>query len=247
MKHIFTPLAVVALVSSAAAQGGITITDENGQDVTNTSVTVTEPSTTFTMGRAFDAVLDGSSAEILVRRYELSVVDSTMNYFCWWECYAPIYAGDSPVWVSADPVQMNSGEAWEGFHAYYRPMGRAGTSCFRYVWYSETNAVDSVFMDICFEATVVGINELSAADLRLDVSPNPSSGDVTFSFDQTSAAQRQLVLHNALGERVSTMAVSGAQRRMVLEAGKLPSGVWFASLETDGRVLATRRFIISGH
>ncbi len=247
MKHLFTPILVVALTMQVQGQASLTLTESDGTPISGTSVTVSGSAGDYTLGKALNVVLNGTSGEINVKRYETGVLPGSMNYFCWYECYSPELAGDSPVYTAPDPVELISNEPFAGFHAYYRPMGLVGTSCFRYVWYSESNAVDSVYLDICVESAPVGISELSAAAVRLDVAPNPSIGDVTFSCDQASGAQRQLVLHNALGERVSTIAVNGAQRKVSFGAGELTSGVWFASLESAGRTLATRRFVISGH
>ncbi len=247
MKHIITPALLLALGTIANAQGTIALSNDEGAIPSGTTFTVTDAANVMTMGMGFDAVLNGGTDDINVRRYETGVLAGTMNYFCWWECYVPTDAGELPVWTGDDPVEMADGVPWEGFHAYYRPMNVAGTSCFRYVWFSETGNTDSVWVDICFEATAVGINELSAQAARLDISPNPSSGDVTFQFDANGNGRRQLVLHNALGERVSSLPIVGTQKKLTLGDGDLSSGVWFASLEAEGRTLATRRFVITGH
>ncbi len=247
MKQLLTPFALLAISSLSFGQGTIVLSDGNGVIPSGSSITVTDAADVLTMGLAFDAVLTGGNDMINVRRYETSVLPGTMNYFCWWECYAPSDAGEQPVWEGDDPVEMEDGVEWTGFHAYYRPASQVGTSCFRYVWFSLTGNTDSVWVDICFEATAVGINELTLADARLDIAPNPSNGEVTFRFDDGATRPRQLVLHNALGERVNSVAVTGAQRKISFGEGELAAGVWFASLEAEGRVLTTRRFIISGH
>jgi hypothetical protein len=65
-----------------------------------------------------------------VKRYEMDVVDSTKNMFCWGVCYNPIYAHDQPLWVSDDVVNMDPDSVYEAFHAYYRPNGHEGVSWF---------------------------------------------------------------------------------------------------------------------
>ena len=230
------------------AQGLLTLT-HNGVDVTNGTASTTADATTFEMELDLQVTLNGSNNQVVgLRRYELNVVPGTQNYFCWAECYLPTPAGDSIRWIAADDQLLTAGAPFNGFHAYHRPAGLPGASTFRYVWYSVEFPNDTVYADIVFDAVVVGVDEAARKEVRFAAQPNPvESGDVTFTFDAMGSARSSLVVRNALGAVHLTIPVLPGQKSIVLGSDRLGSGIWFASLERNGREVATRRVVVSGN
>ncbi|MFN8351066.1 MAG: hypothetical protein U0U25_06350 [Flavobacteriales bacterium] len=248
MRLTFT-LSCLVVAAVLNAQNLLTVVTEDGEDVTNGSAIVLGDAAQFEMGLPLSVTLNGSTDRtVRMKRYESSVVPGTYNYFCWSECYAPQLAGDIPFWVAPDPQTLSAGVQFNGFHAYHRPSSLVGESCFRYVWYASDNANDSVFVDICFDAQVVGVNEADRKEVRFAAQPNPvESGDVTFTFDALGSARSSLVVRNALGAVHLSIPVLPGQKSIVLGSDRLGSGIWFASLEQNGREVATRRVVVSGN
>lgn len=244
-------LTLSCLLAAAAmnAQNLLNVVTEDGEDVTNGSYTVTGDASQFEMGLPLSVTLNGSvDRTVRMKRYESDVVAGTYNYFCWSECYAPQLAGDIPFWVAPDPQTLAAGVQFNGFHAYHRPSSIVGESAFRYVWYASDDATDSVFVDITFDAVVVGVNELTGKNVRFAAQPNPvESGDVTFTFDALGSVRSSLVVRNALGAVHLTIPVLPGQKSIALGSDRLGSGIWFASLEVNGREVATRRVVVSGN
>lgn len=193
-------------------------------------------------------VADGE-ASVNVRRYEMGVQSGTGNYFCWGVCYAAQDAGARPVWnaLPQHALTLAQGDTTRNFHAYHEPRGQVGTSTYRYVWFNTANPTDSVWVDIEFNSTAVGIEEQASAVRSMQVYPNPSLGsDVEIVLDVVGNVQNtKLVVYNMVGERIRTSTVRGLQSRTVLPTAELSAGLYFATVERNGSALASKRFVIT--
>lgn len=252
MKHpysyILLPLALGAFMN---AQGQIVTLRDASQNVVNgTVITVTEqlswdPEQTPGLGLAVENT-SGSGRTINVKRYELSVPGGTANYFCWDVCYGEVPAGLRPVWAALDAIYMADGQTANGFHGYYKPNGILGAASFRYVWYDLNSPNDSAWVDLMFNMEA-GAGIVEVAEVRaFKVYPNPSTGgDITINYDLTKMdSGTQLEVYNVLGERSLVRPISATQGQVILQAGDLASGVWFAVLKRNDKTLATKRVVV---
>jgi hypothetical protein len=248
MKRTTTLLLCSALAIGLKAQSYLNITDPQGAVVNGMTVQVDGQANDPLMELDLSVTLLGTATDVIgLKRYEVNVVPATINYFCWFECYVPWSAGQYPLYVAPDPVQLSESNAFTGFHAYYNPNGVSGSSTFRYVWYTADGSTDSVFVNIVFNASPVGLAEQVAERAGVSASPNPCNGGaVKFTFTGTPASQGgTLMMRNTLGEVVRSMRVTPGQRDLTMFADGLANGIWFASLEKDGRMLATQRLVIT--
>lgn len=252
MKTYYTlPLWAMAFSLSVQAQvGPVNLLNANNEVVNGTTV-VLQQELTGALAQTLVQPLDvqnitGIQRTINVRRYELSVVPGTENYFCWGVCYDPMAAGARPLWVSQHPVDLAPGEVSHNFYGDYRPLNNAGSSTFRFVWYDMNSPNDTTWVDINYVATPAAGIEESGLVRGFTAFPNPSmGGDVTLSYELASVpAGTQLVVYNMLGERKLVKAIGAAQGKVVLRNGDLGGGVWFAVLERNGKALATKRLAV---
>lgn len=248
-RYALSLFTVTAIFASSATAQIVEVRNANGDLLNSTLVQVTEPVGDSTQTMGFGAPVEnvsGSSRTINLKRYEVDVPHGTGNYFCWDLCYGERSAGQSPLWIGADPVPMNAGFIANGFHAYHKPYTTVGTATFRYVWYDVNSPNDSVWVDIQFNALLVGIHENASPVRSFSAFPNPAvSSDITINFDlATPVAGTQLAVYNMLGERKLVRALNVAQGKVVIGKDELPAGVWFASLEQNGRALVTKRVVV---
>jgi hypothetical protein len=249
MKQALT-LLVLALGGSVLAQAVpvVTLRDTNGNVVNGTTVIVYgAPTDTMELDLSTQLTANVTdSLSINVRRRELNQVAGSKNTFCWGLCYLYRNSGQTPLWVSQDPIEMGPQQTVTNFHAYYRPLGNAAYACFQYVWYDESTN-DSAWVNICFDTeTFTGVQEQVALEPTLAAYPNPvAGGDVTFTYDAAGGVGgMQLVLYNALGERAVVRSLSSSNGRATVSTGTLTPGIWFAALEQNGRMVATRRLVV---
>jgi hypothetical protein len=253
MKHAYalSALSICLMWSGIASAQLMQLTDVDGNVVTGTTVHVTadfaDDTNQVLESDLYAQNISGATHTINVKRYEVDVPHGTQNYFCWDVCYGARDAGQSPLWVSTDPISVTAGQTVNGFHAYYMPWHVDGPAAFRYVWYDTDNENDSAWVDFVFNAQVVGINEVVAPVRNFTAYPNPSvGGDVTLDYElATTGTATRLVVYNMLGERKLVRSIGAAQGHVVLHEGDLASGVWFAVLERDGHALATKRLVVA--
>jgi len=240
-------LSLVALPSAMAqVQPVVLLHDEQGNVVNGTQIYGDCQWTTDTVS-LLTSLTGGASQTINVRRHELWPVSGSKNFFCWGVCYLPANSGSFPTWVSQDPVAMNPGVEINNFHSYYQPYGSTETTLFRFVWYdvNTPNAADSAWVDILY-CGQVGIEEATEST-SLSLWPSPTTGQdvqIDFTLDRTAVGS-QLVLYNVLGAPVRRLALNGRDGRMTISVGDLVPGVYFANLERQGSMLATRRLVVT--
>lgn len=236
-----------ALPFAAFAQLDLTVTDVWGTPQNGQVITYYGESSDFEQEVDLHTTLNGSSAlTVNVRRYELNTVPGSQNYFCWGVCYLPQNSGLLPTWVSQDEVNLSPGTTFEGFHAFYKPLGNASVAGFRYVWYNMDDTNDSTWVDIYFDSAV-GISEKEVVT-GFEAYPVPAVGQnvvLEYAFGN-AGSNRAMVLRDPLGNTVLTRSLPAVQGRTVIGAGLVRPGVYFATLEQDGKALKTRRIIIAG-
>jgi hypothetical protein len=250
MRILYAAL-VLVLVSNFAAyaqiQPLVLLHDEQGNLVNGTLISGDCEWSTDTVSLLSTLNPGTSATTINVRRHELWPVSGSKNFYCWGVCYLPANAGSFPTWVSNDPVAMEPGVEVSNFHAYYQPYGSTETTLFRFVWYDLANpfSADTSWVDIMF-CGQVGIEE-EVLTTSLSLWPTPTTGQdvqVDFTLDRTAIGS-QLVVYNALGAPVRRLALNGRDGRTTISVGDLVPGVYFVNLERQGRMLATRRLVVT--
>lgn len=248
MIRTLTLLATLTATAAVQAQF-ITLTHE-GEVVPNGSVyTYDGPADATVFSVHFDATLnDGPDRTVNVKRYELSVQPGTANYFCWGICYAPVEAGAMPYWAAFNQhsLQMEAGVPLSNFAAYHEPWEQVGVSSYRYVMYDMVTPTDSIWVDIVFNSLATDVHELAAVR-SFQVFPNPSLGeDISMVVDLSEAGSHTtLSVYNLLGERVQASRMTAGETRTVLPTQALAAGVYLATIEQQGRAIATRRFVVT--
>lgn len=248
MEHRYTTFMLTALLALPAAAQSIHITNGNG-DVLNGSTQYIWLDAAQDVAELDLPVVNvsGDDKWVGLKRYEMGVQAGTQNYFCWDQCFLAADAGAHPVWEAENPLYLTHNVPVSNFHAYYRPQGHLGTSTFRYVWYTTADHNDSAWVDLVFNGTPAGIEENAGAVRSFSAYPNPSTtGAVTLDYELASLPSgSRLVVYNMLGERALVRTLGAAQGRVVLGNGELGAGIWFATIENNGRAVATRRLVIT--
>ncbi len=238
---------LIAAAAVAQQDPVVTLRDAASNVVNNTTLIVYGNPSSNLLEQDLTAELNATATSVInVRRYELNTVPGSRNYFCWGVCYLPDTSGETPVWVSDSSVTMNPQQVVNNFHAYYKPMGAAAYACFQFVWYDMADPTDSTWVNICFDTQTFTGTEEVATGSALEAFPNPvAGGEVTFAFGAgADTGGLQLVLYNALGERALVRSLSTATGRAVVPVNSLANGVWFAALEQNGHMVATKRLVV---
>ena len=252
MKRTITILAglLFGIAGNVNAQSLMSFQDSQGNPIANgTEVTYAAAADVPVITSDIECALNGSAPkDINLKRYETTVLMGTQNYFCWGQCYLPQPAGSIPFWDSTDPLfNMQVNNFGTDFKAYHEPSSVVGSMSYRYVWYDMNNPSDSSWLDIVFDATPVGINEVSGPVASFTLFPNPTTSDVVTldlalrSFEDGTA----VILHNALGEEVLRAPVNGIESKFNLNLNGIGEGIYFCSVFSRGELFATERLVVT--
>ena len=95
----------------------------------------------------------------------------------------------------------------------------------------------------CSAVFATGVNELSTAS-NMDIFPNPSTADVTLTFNNPNRTAHSLDIVNAMGQVVRTY-VAGNDTQFVIERAALPAGIYFARMKNGLGESRTVRFVMN--
>jgi hypothetical protein len=83
-------------------------------------------------------------------------------------------------------------------------------------------------------------------DASFSLSPNPSGGTTTVSYNvPTSASNALLKVSGANGAAVKTISLASGKGQMVLNAGLLPAGTYTVSLFVSGQLAGSKTLVLS--
>lgn len=177
--------------------------------------------------------------EVKFKKIEKSLVQDSENSFCFaGQCYDPtIYV--SPGFVTIQPNEIDSTCKPE-----YNAHGRSGTSQILYVFFNKNNINDSVCVTVNY-TTSTGIENLQKSNNDyIKALPNPSKGIVTFNYKVINqVATSQIIITNIIGERLETIDIDNQVTNKELNLSHLPSGIYFYSLISDGKVIETHKLV----
>lgn len=164
------------------------------------------------------AVTNTGSAtiDVLCQRYEVDMVDGSVNTFCWGGlCYPP--------WTGLSAIHHTIGAGItidDDFSGHYEPEGNAGISTIAYTFFDMNDPNDSVQVTILFDGMTVGVNEISKYN-NIEVYPNPANqyvkvdlnvqqldGEVNFQLIDITGSIIQEVKSNSTEVRINTSDVA---------------------------------------
>lgn len=179
-----------------------------------------------------------TSAEQLVRvtRQLISNPQNFENYFCWNACFDP------SVSTSGNKL-IQPGFTANDFSAHLKPQGTVGTASFRYVFYINGQN-DSIPFQATFSVTPVSVEKIDLnSNFLSDFFPNPANEKVSFNYNALGG-NAKIVVYNAIGSKVYESVLNPLEKTQSIDTDRFQPGIYFASLEVNGKLTNTKRLII---
>ena len=182
--------------------------------------------------------------DVKVRRKVITNVTGSENNFCWGvNCYPP------NVSVSPDPATIAAGGTDNSFVGDYTPNGMPGMAVIRYTFYKTTGTPDSVQVVVNFDAraAVMGTrNDINSNNISIGTpKPNPANDLTTIDFSlPANSRNNKLRIFNAIGGLVKEVAITQKQGTAIVTTSSLANGVYFYTLQVDGRSVETKNLIV---
>jgi len=176
--------------------------------------------------------------DVVVKKVEINVVPGTMNTFCWGLCYPPNVFVSPPFTLNGNTTDSVD------FSGHFNPLTLTGTSVIRYVFYNSANPSDSVCVNVSYDALYVGINNPAPRNMLSGAYPNPANNAVNFDYSLNSDNSGSVIIRNLVGSIVKQSMLTGTTGKLSVLTGDLPEGIYFYSLDVDGKSMLTRKLII---
>lgn len=192
------------------------------------------------------AQTSGSAMDIRAKSY-VQIMDTGRYTICWFQCYAP----QLPSVTFFNPtdivtVQTTPGSVSNFSAHYYHTSGAPSTiTQIRYVLYDNNNTADSAYIDVRFDNNPTSIESLSSSDVVLNAYPNPTSDNLTVTYDIKGEAQNaSLSVFDVLGQEIISKNLNVNKGSVKLNLDAVNPGVYFYAIKVEGKSVRTERFIV---
>ena len=266
MKKILLAISGLMIGVASFAQSFQFIDPQTNADVTGTTVSksFSEADLSLVPDIKLQVKNTNSTTDSLrvdLKRFELApLVDSTKNYFCWgFTCLGESLVGTQPVryndpsdivWIRKDSVNKtlsmyhDPNNFFNG--TFNNPNYEFGTQGFRFVAYDHFNPSDSVFVDVQFVITTVGLTKISKADYSVTVGPNPSNGQFNVTYDlRKNFSTKVIEIYDLLGQQVKSIPLNSDKGTVNVSATELNSGIYFYNFRLNGKSTESQKLIIT--
>lgn len=172
-------------------------------------------------------------------RSNMEMIDNAQVSMCLSVCYPPSVELISD--INIDAHETNA------FHISYYPYLDIGTSYISFRFTPETATETTDFSEITFAITTqTGTsirNDVSVSELR--AYPNPASEIVNIAYSyKGDASNVNLVVKNLMGATITSQAVPSNGNVVKLNISDFASGIYFYSIEADGRPITTKKLLV---
>lgn len=185
-------------------------------------------------------ILNNTDNDLSINFTKENIFEATGSYntFCLGSCMEPT------VMESLFPLELaaHTMSTAEDFHFVYSP-GNSG----------EPTRVKYTFL-VGDESFPILVNFLSAPSsitertsvTKLNAYPNPCTTqvDIQYELGNVGATQSSLIITNLLGKKIQTLSLEGNTGKVTLDLSQIPAGIYFYSLETNGRLVSTKKLVV---
>jgi hypothetical protein len=166
--------------------------------------------------------------------------------YCWGQTCSPFTVNNYSL---NDIVVLGAGQSTETFYFKFRHYGYAGQSKVCFNWFDNGNpdVVVTTCVNFCVDAEcVLSTSEFKAKANIGSISPNPVSKTAVVSYDfATKPSNGKIKIHNLVGALMKEIAIVQSSGGLIVEAADFENGIYFISIENEGRVFETKRLVIA--
>ena len=245
----YLPLLLLSLVTLVAKAQNLAIYDEDGNDVTNSTVNIDINPASPIVNHEFE-VENKSNNDIMVNsvRYENECTTGSGEYYCWSLCLPPQFCGTNYERGMPYALEVTANTVSPFPLAFdFDPSfgsdddGLEGTASYTYVIYDDLDRSDSAYIIVVYNIDyAVGINEIKENAIS-NIFPNPAQSRIQFNLN-TNIALAQFEIFSMVGQRVKQVNIENAQGKISIDIDELLPGIYFLSEKNSS---VTRRFIVS--
>jgi len=241
MKKLLLTLLISTMITAIGISQNLTLSDANGPIANNGTITVQGDVDNPILAHVYVTNNSTSTINVRVKKEYISIVPGSSNYFCWGNCYA------SDVFISGITVPISAGATDNSnFEGDYAANGNAGTSTVKYTFYDDSDTTNAVAVNVEYEATLVGINELLDDVVFSEAYPNPATNQVSFNYSLPSGInEAQVIIRDILGSTVATRLITNQEGKITMNTENLTNGMYFYSIIVNENIVSSRKLVIN--
>lgn len=244
MKKLLLVSVPALLAVNLAAQSSFSLTDVNQASVVSGSTIVYYVDQATSL-ETHDFDVHNTSSNNLTVKVRKSVQSfasaGSVFYFCTDQlCYTPSTNLSGNVTLNAASQFLLVTD--------FTPDNTTGISIVRYSVFNTANPGDSIYFFIEYHVSPTGIEDSSVKASIGSPMPNPASFVFNMSYNLGSSygkGQATIVIYNMLGAIVRTETLDSAEGTFRMDVSTLENGVYFTSLEVDGKQVSAKRLVVS--
>ncbi len=173
---------------------------------------------------------------------------SANYYFCWFVCYSAIPVANHFQIPANHVITLAPGQDTSVFAAYYEPQGQVAIAEFEYCFTNADDVQDQTCVTITFDTQNVGVEEVfQATGSAISESyPNPANKEAKINYSLNANWETaEVTLYNMLGAKVKKTALKEKQGVLKMDVSTLPSGMYFYTLNVDGKSISTKKMMVT--
>lgn len=165
------------------------------------------------------------------------IVSGTTNTFCWaGACYP------EATMTSANMASIAAGATTNEFSGHYEPKNHNGTSVIKY--YFRVYHGPSVEVNVKY-AGLTGIAENKLSSSISTPYPNPAKTTTRVNYNVSINSKASIQVYNITGKLEKQVNLTDNNGFINLNVADLQSGIYFCTLNINGKVAKTNRLVVS--
>lgn len=177
--------------------------------------------------------------DILACRIENSIVENSVNYFCWGSCYLP------SVDTAGTSVKIAPGESSDQFSGEYEPHEQSGTSSITYCFFEKGNPDNQVTVEVQYKVSSSGIRDVSKYISSLHTYPVPADGQLFVDYEFKESAIASYRLSNMAGAAVRQGTIQTQSGKLLIKTDNLQNGMYLLTIMMNNLPVSTQKVIVS--
>lgn len=244
MKKILLSIAVLFLTVYYVNAQSFTL-EWNGYPYNDGDTITVTPDLYSSAEILFEPILNNntnSGINIEVIRDEITLIEGSVNYFCWDTCY------ESSVDTSLSMKYIPAGGSSiiGDFAAHYEINETIGISIIAYKFYNKSNPDEHILVFVEFDTYPTGVDDNLINNIWIsEVYPNPASMFVNIDYDiPNDVEEASIKIVNMFGIVVKEQGLELGSNHKRMNISELSGGIYFYLLSVNGEMVTTKKLII---
>lgn len=186
-----------------------------------------------------------NNIELMAMRNLTSLISGARNKFCLGECYNETEDMSKPYPLNAGDTLSPETDEYGHFHTSYNAEGNKGVSVIQYTFYDDNDILGTrVSVYFRFNSNNVGIAPITDI-ANLAAYPNPTTGKVVVEHSlKSQSSNAKLLVSNVMGVTLKSIPILSSSDKTAIDMSDFAAGIYFYSLEVDGKISVTKKLII---